>query len=206
MYRGSNEVNRIWSLVSCRARVVFGGIPLFASLLLVGRFALANDTNNCERMNTAEFKSPDAAWVAHLYGKVCDLGISSSAAVIVDLARTGAADAGTSVFSIDMPSDPSLWPRPRWESPKLLIIQLSSNVNVALQMSNFQDIRIQVLFCPVDPAKRNQWLAYRAAYHKWIEDMAAWSQTRKRDPGAAGPEPSQPMPPEGRKPDSSCQP
>jgi hypothetical protein len=81
VYGGSDEVNIIWSLVSYRARVCFGRILLWVSLLLVGRFALANDLNNCERMNTAEFKSPDATWVAHLYGKVCDLGISSSAAM-----------------------------------------------------------------------------------------------------------------------------
>jgi hypothetical protein len=133
VYWGSDEVNIIWSLVSYRGRVCFGRILLWVSLLLVGRFALANDLNNCERMNTAEFKSPDATWVAHLYGKVCDLGISSSAAVIVDLARSGAADAGTIVFSMDMPSDSSLWPSPRWESPKGFIIQIPNNANIAFK-------------------------------------------------------------------------
>ena len=84
-------------------------------------------------------------------------------------------------------------------------IRLPRSANIALQMANFQNIEVQVSFCPGDPAERERWLAYRSAYHKWVSDMAVWSQAKKRDPNAAGLEPVPPTPPPGANPDSSCE-
>jgi hypothetical protein len=155
-------------------------------------------------MNTSEYVSTDRHWVARVYGKVCDLGITSSAAIIVELARTELSDSGTPVFSMSMPSDKSAWPRPQWQSARRLAIAVPSNADIALHMASYQNVEIQVRFCPAEPGVRDRWLAYKAAYHKWIQDIAAWSQASARDPGAAGPKPAQPTPPGGLKPDSAC--
>lgn len=180
-------------------------------LLLVAVFwsascsVFAEGANNCESLNISELTSPDAHWVARVYGKVCDLGLASSAAVIVDLARSSSLQTRTVILSVDMPSDNSLWPKPRWESSGKLAIQLPSNANIALQMATFQDVEIQVRFCPTSPEERSRWLAYRAAYRKWVKDMSAWKESRRRDPSAGGSEPVQPTPPAGRAADSACQ-
>jgi hypothetical protein len=58
----------------------------------------------------------------------------------------------------------------QWESSKKIIVQLPPNANIALQMANFQNIEIQVRFCPGDPAERERWLAYNAAYHQWTKE------------------------------------
>ncbi|MFL6605063.1 MAG: hypothetical protein ACJ8R9_27540 [Steroidobacteraceae bacterium] len=128
----------------------------------------------------------------------------SSAAVLVDLARPEAPDNAVTVLSIDMPSEKALWPRVQWESSKKIIVQLPAKANVAVQMANFQNIEIQVRFCPGDPTERERWAAYRAAHHKWTRDMAAWSQMRNRDSASQSSKPVAPQPPEGRAPDSAC--
>lgn len=91
------------------------------------------------------------------------------------------------------------------ESSKKIAIQLPSNANIALQMANFQNIEVQVRFCPSDAAVRERWLVYSAAYHKWIADTAAWSQVKRRGPNAVGLEPVPPRPPSGGNPDFSCE-
>jgi len=180
-------------------------ILIGVSMLSESRVALAAN-ESCERTDVSEVTSPDARWVARIYGKLCDLGITSSAAVLVDLVRAQAPDTPVTVLSIDMPSNKGLWPHAKWEGAGRIVLELPSNANIALQMANFQNIDIQVRFCTGDPTERDRWLAYRAAYHKWIADMSAWTQARSRDPGAAGPQPRAPTPPGARPVDASCSP
>lgn len=175
-----------------------------ASLFFRPNVAHAGDADNCEHIDASEFWSPDAHWVARLYGYICNLGIMSSAAVKVDLVSAALPDSPVTILSVDMPSDKRHWPEPKWESPQALVIQLPSSANIALQMARFQNIEVQLRFCPSDPAIRDRWLAYRATYHQWVVDMAAWSRLRNQDPSKAGPEPVVPKPPEGREPDASC--
>ena len=188
------------------------GLRLAGLLILIclsifpgSRVALAAD-EGCERTDVSEVSSPDDHWVARIYGKLCDLGITSSAAVLVDLVRAQVPDTPVTVLSIDMPSNKGLWPRAKWEGAGRIVLELPSNANIALQMANFQNIDIQVRFCTGDPTERDRWLAYRAAYHKWIADMTAWTQARSRDPGTAGPQPRAPTPPGTRAVDPSCLP
>jgi hypothetical protein len=183
-----------------------GAAFLYASTLLEGRVAIASDSGNCERMDTSEFPSADGRWVVRVYGKVCDLGLVSLAAVLVDLARSGLSDQAVTVLSVDMPSDSSLWPRPEWESSSKLNIRLPSNANVALQMAAYQGVQIQVRFCATDPGERDRWLAFKAARRKWIEDMAKWARERQVNPSNAGPKPVQPEPPKASASDIACQP
>jgi hypothetical protein len=124
----------------------FARVFLCTSLLCGWHLAPASDADHCERMNSSELTSPDTHWVLHMYGKVCDLGIMSSAAVIVDLTRSESPSTSVTMLSIDMPSDNALWPKLRWESSKKIRIQLPVNTNIALQMANFQNIDIQITY------------------------------------------------------------
>lgn len=189
----------VWCLVSWLALI-------WTLLAFDSQLAFANDGESCDREGMKEFRSTDGRWIARVYGKTCDLGIMTSAAVLVDLVQAGVPDSAVTVLSIDMPTSENLWPKVQWESPNRLVIQLPANANIALQMANFQNIAIQVRFCPEDSAERSRWLAYRAEYRKWIADMAAWTQTKRRDPDSAGPEPIVPKAPKGREPVSSCEP
>lgn len=200
------EVSVFPNSVTFRGGAAIATVLLLARALFVGDAAFAKDVDNCQRINASEFMSPDSRWVAHLYGKVCDLGISSSAAVLVDLARVGSSAGPTVVLSIDMPSQDSQWPKPEWESSQSLAIQLSANSRIALRMAEFQNVTIQVRFCPGDPAVRDRWLAYGKSYRKWVDDMAAWSRALKSDPNREDPRPIPPKPPDGPKPESSCVP
>jgi hypothetical protein len=113
-------------------------------------------------------------------------------------------ESSVTILSVDMPSDKRKWPKPEWESSKKIVIQLPGSANIALQVASFQNIEIQLRFCPSDPANRDRWVAYKAAYHQWVVDMAAWSRLVSQDPHTAGPKPVSPTPPEGRQPDASC--
>jgi len=187
-----------------RRWMVLALMLICASLLWWPHLTRAQDANKCERSDTTEFRSPDAHWIARLYGNICDLGIMSSAAVKIDLAPAAAPNSSVTILSVDMPSDKPHWPKPEWESSKKIVVQLPTSANIALQMASFQSIEVQLRFCPGDPAIRDRWLAYKAAYHQWVVDMAAWSRSRNQDPRTAGPEPAAPRPPEGRQPDASC--
>ena len=168
---------------------------LCASAFCAPPEAFAANTNECERDHVSEYVSPDSHWVARVYGEMCDLGISSSSAVVVDLIRPGSSGPATTVLGMSRPHDQNRWPRPKWESPKVLAITLPASSDVALQMASFQHIQIKVSYCPADPEARAEWDGYRAAYHKWIQDTAAWIEASKRDPNTAGPKPAQPVVP-----------
>lgn len=177
---------------------------IYAALLFRPNPTRAEDASKCDRTDSAEFWSPDARWVVRRYGNICDLGIMSSAAVKLDLALATSPNSSVTILSVDMPSDKLQWPKPEWESSKKIVIQLPSSANIALQVASFQNIEIQLRFCPGDPANRDRWVAYKAAYHQWVVDMAAWSRLQNQDPHTAGPKPVSPTPPEGRQPDASC--
>ena len=188
-----------------KRRMVLAHTLIWANLFFWLRPSPAQGANKCEQIDVTEFKSPDARWFARRYGYVCDLGIMTSAAVKVDLVLAAApGSASTTILSVDMPSDKLQWPKPEWEAPKKLVLQLPASTNIALQMASFQGVEIQLRFCPGDSAIRDRWLTYKSAYHQWVVDMATWSKLRSQDPRAAGPEPVAPKPPEGAQPDASC--
>lgn len=137
------KVSRMAMQGACSRRLVRVLVVIWVSAFSASRVAMAK-SGDCESMDVSEVSSPDAQWVARVYGKICDDG------------------------------------------------QLSKD-------------RYQVRFCPSDPTERDRWLAYKAAYHKWVTDMTAWSKTRSQDPSAAGPEPRAPTQPGGRAVDPSCQ-
>lgn len=193
------------SKVSSFARVKLVAAWVILAICVVGTpDAYSHGATRCTRTGASVMRSPDGEWVARVYGKLCDLGIESSAAVMVDLARAKLPGSAVTVLSVDMPSNKSLWPKPIWVSAKELLIQLPASANVALQMASLQGIAISLKFCPSASTDRGEWLAYRAAYHKWIEDTAAWIRTEKRNPRTAGPKPVQPKPPEAQG--NSCTP
>src|SRR5262249_47050774 len=154
--------------------------------------------NKCERMDTSELSSPDARWFVRVYGKVCDLGIESSAAVIVDLALSESPDSAVTILSVDMPADKLGWPKPKWESSNRIIVQLPGSANIALQMAKVQNIEIALRFCPGGQAERDRWLVYKAAYRKWAGDVAAWARLSRQ--GAAGAKPAAPKALDGARP------
>lgn len=188
-----------------RPGIICTVVLISTSGLLSSAPAKANAPDNCQRIDTTELPSPDARWIARVYGKICDLGITSSAAVLVDLSRAGVKESPTTVLSIDMPADKKQWAKPKWETSQRLAIQLPGSANIALQMATLQDVAIQVRFCPNDQAQRSRWLVYKTAYHKWVADMAAWSQAKGRNSAAASSRPVPPVPPEGHEPDPSCE-
>jgi hypothetical protein len=176
-----------------QARAVCASAYLF--VVVVGAFAPTVYAANCSRIGMSKTVSPDGRWIARTYGKLCDLGIESSAAVIVDLMNASLHGIPVPILSVDMPSDRTDWPRPNWTSSKALSIKLPASAAIALQMASYQGIRIGLIFCPGAPADREAWSSYRVAYRKWIEDTSAWIQAEKQDPRAAGQKPVQPKPP-----------
>lgn len=165
--------------------------------------AAAEPATQCERTDTSEFRSPDGRWLARLYGESCDLGLSSSASVVVELARADDAHFRQNVLGMTMPSKKSGWPRVAWASPTKVLIDLPSSADIGLQMAYFQGVEIDVRLCPRDPANRARWLEYRASYRKWVKDNSAWIETKQRNPQAAGPPPERPTPP-GAVNDPTC--
>ena len=165
------------------------------AIMSVVSAAHAGGRERCSLTSMSTVDSPDGMWIARVYGKLCDLGIESSAAVMVDLVRAKLSERPVTVLSVDMPSNNYLWPKPKWISAKELLIQLPANANVALQIASVQGVNIRLKFCPSASANRKEWLSYQAAYHKWIEDTATWIRAEKQDPTKAGPEPTQPKPP-----------
>lgn len=183
---------------------------LFSIVILVssGHFAWpsrADAAERCEHTGTAKVISPNAQWVIRVYGETCDLGLTSSASVKVDLALAAPGSSAVSILSIDMPSDKLQWPRPKWESSSRIVIQVPSNANVALQMASFKNVNIELRFCPGGLAEHAAWSTYRSEYHKWVQDLAAWGKLRAQDPGTPLPKPAAPIPPQALQADASCE-
>lgn len=172
------------------------GLMLFA----LPASAAEESANQCDEIDARTSKSPDGTWTARLYGEVCDLGLSTSAAVVVELVHAGNARLRQDIFSVTMPSTKSAWPTLSWESPNKVLINVPSSAELALQVAYFQGGEVDVRFCP---ANRAGWLEYRASYRKWIADTTAWTQMEKRDPNSAVPKPVRPMPP-GPSVDPAC--
>lgn len=193
--------NRLRSLVRC-----FQVASLVCGWLLALPASAAEENGaHCDEIDTSTFKAPDGAWIAKVYGETCDLGLSSSASVVVELVRAGNTKFRQVVLSMTMPPTKSEWPRLAWESPKNVLIDVPSSAEIGLQMAYFQGVEIGLQFCPRDPAERARWLEYRASYRQWIADTSAWTEMKKKAPGSAVPKPVRPMPP-STVTDSTCSP
>jgi hypothetical protein len=166
--------------------------------LWVGSFAQAAPAEqdaHCDEMDSTSVSSPDGRWVARSYGEVCDLGLSSSASVVVELIRAGSVTLRQVVLGMTMPPNKTAWPKLAWGSSDKVLIDLPSNAQIGVQVANFQGVEVSVRFCPRDPTVRTQWLEYRASYRQWIADTSAWTQTKRRNPASTVPEPTRPKPP-----------
>ena len=150
---------------------------------------------HCDEMDATSISSPDGTWIAKSYGEACDSGLSSSAAVVVELVRAGSTTFHQVVLGMSMPSAKSGWPKVTWDSPNKLLIDLPSSAEIGLQVANFQGVEINLRFCPRDPAVRAGWIEYRASYRRWLADTTAWAEANKRKPASAGPKPTRPTPP-----------
>lgn len=157
--------------------------------------AAEESAKHCDEIDASTFKSPDGVWIARSYGEACDLGLSTSGAVVLELVRADNAKIRQVIFSMTMPPAKSAWPTIKWQSPNEILISAPSSAEIALQMAHFQGVEIDVRYCPRDPAVRARWLDYRAAYRKWIAETSAWTDMKKRDPNSAVPKPARPMPP-----------
>lgn len=162
--------------------------------------AAEKSANQCDEIHASTFASPDGTWNARSYGEVCDLGLSSSAAVVLELVHARDASIRQVIFSMTMPSMKSAWPTLSWDSPKKVLISAPSSAELALQVAYFQGVEVDVRFCP---ANRAGWLEYRTEYRQWLADTTAWTQMKKRDPNSAVPKPVRPMPP-GPPVDPAC--
>lgn len=172
------------------------GLVLFA----LPASAAGESAKQCDETDASKFESPDGTWIARSYGEVCDLGLSTSAAVVLELVHAGNARLRQVIFTMTMPPTKSAWPTLSWESPKKVLIKVSSSAEVGLQVAYFQGVEVEVRFCP---ANRARWLEYRASYRKWIADTTAWNEMKKRDPNSAVPKPARPVPP-GPSVDPAC--
>lgn len=133
-----------------------------ASLALA---APAEQDEHCDELDATSVSSPNGTWIAKAFGEVCDLGLSSSATVLVELIRAGSVNFRQVILGMDM------------------------------QVANVQGVEIDIRFCPRDPAIQAKWLEYRVAYRQWLADTSAWIEMKKRDPASAVPKPTRPMPP-----------
>jgi hypothetical protein len=165
------------------------------ALLLPLTRASSEAASNCDQMDVSTISSPDGSWMARVYGESCDLQLSSSAAVVVELVRAGSTRFPQVVLGMTMPSSKSGWPKVAWQSQTKLAIDLPSSAEIGLQVAHFQGIDVDVRFCPRDPAERARWLSYRTSYRQWLTDTSAWIEMKKRDPASLVPKPARPAPP-----------
>jgi len=169
------------------------GLLLMAFALMAT--AAEPKATHCDESDSSTFKVPNGVWTARLYGETCDLGLSSSASVVIELVRADNPTSRQVILGMTMPPTKAGRPRLAWESPNKILIDLPSSAEIGLQMAYFQGVEIDVRFCPRDPAARAGWLEYRASYRQWIADTSAWTEKRKQNPDSAGPKPVRPMPP-----------
>lgn len=133
-----------------------------------------------------------------VYSKLCDLGIMSSAAVLVDLARPETSDAAVTVKRFgprcsgnhrrrsscnyrQTPTSPCRWPISRtlkYKSASVRAILLNASAG-----------------WPTTPRITNG-----------PRNIEAWNQMKNCDSRAQSPKPGAPQPPEGRKPHPACAP
>jgi len=175
---------------------------LFVAIAVPAHSAMP--VGKCEQVDPSTFASPDGKWTAKLYGEVCDLGLSTSASVVIDLYRPNDPSISQTVLGIDMPSSRNLWPKPKWVSAKKLVVQLSPHNDIGLLVALFQGVAIEARACPASAAERAAWISYKAAYHKWIGDFATWTDKKLKDSNLAGPRPVAPTPPVSIELDLSC--
>jgi hypothetical protein len=150
---------------------------------------------SCDEIDVTSVSSPDGDWMARSYGEVCDLGLSSSATVVVELVRAGSVNFRHVILGMTMPSAKTAWPKVAWESPNKVLVDLPSNAQTGIQVAFFQGIEVNVRFCPRDPAVRASWLEYRVAYRQWLADTTAWIEAKKRDRASALSQPLRPTAP-----------
>lgn len=192
--------------VAFRLRVLVEKILLVLPVCMIFGSASGADDRvaRCDEIDVFELESPDTSWTARMYGETCDLGLATSASVVVELVRDGYPTIAQTVLGMSMPPRKADWPELSWESPSRLVIQLPSRAEIGLQMASFQGVEIDVRFCPSDPNDRAQWLEYRAAYKNWIDETAEWVKNQQeRDRNV--PKPIRPQPPKSTS-DGDCSP
>jgi len=70
-----------------------------------------------------------------------------------------------------------------------------NRAHILKQLSELEDIRIELKYCGDNPAERAQMAQYQAAFRKWMQDTTAWVEKRKRDPTDQTPRPKRPVEP-----------
>ena len=166
------------------------GLVLFVSIVGLGPPDVAAQGTACEKLDASELRSADDAWIAEIYGEVCDQGLYSSASVKVVLSYVAAPSISQVILGMTMPTAKSEWPTVEWGSTSKVVIDLPSSADIGLQVAHFQGIDVDVRFCP--PGDRASWLAYRASIRKWQSERIAWTEAKKRDPTFSDPEPVRP--------------
>jgi hypothetical protein len=157
--------------------------------------AHAEQERHCDETDVTSVSSPDGTWIEKSYGEICDLGLSSSASVVVELVRAGSVTFRQVVLGMTMPSTKSAWPKVTWKSSDKVLLDLPSSAEIGLQVANVQGVEVNVRFCPRDPAIRAKWLEYRVSYRQWTADTSVWTEMKKRNPAFAVPKPVRPTPP-----------
>ena len=161
-------------------------------------------SQSCEEHDVSVLRSPDGKWSAKLYGETCDLGLTTSASVNVDLYRSDAPAISQAILGIDMPSRKELWPVLNWNSSSRLAIKLSNRANIGLLVARFQNVEIRAQFCPTTAAERKAWQDYKAAYRQWISGTNEWSAAFRQNPQLAGTKPAAPKPPTNYDEGADC--
>ncbi len=144
-----------WALVSRRRTGRRAPhVPVLTAALLLSATPSpvhAENERRCEQLHKTTVTSPDGLWAAVMYEEVCDLGMTSSDAIVVDLAFPDNPSRTQAVIAMSTPSRRHLWPRVRWGSPSKLIVELAAGSQVALRMAHYQGVDVEVSHCADDP-------------------------------------------------------
>jgi len=168
---------------------------ILMATLLAPAGAIAEEVTDCDHSAAKTYASPDGRWVASVQEEVCAVGNRAAAAVNVDVSQSSDPKRTTRVFSMAVPRSRDQWPRVVWRGDNAMELWAPNRAHILKQLSELEDIRIELKYCGDNPAERAQMAQYQAAFRKWMQDTTAWVEKRKRDPTDQTPRPKRPVEP-----------
>lgn len=149
----------------------------------------------CDASESKITASPEGKWTAQVQERVCSTDRGAAAAITVEVVPKDAPDKAQRIAATAVPRSRDEWPRAIWRSETLLEVWVPNLAHVLEVKPGHEDVRVELKYCADDPEARQRVAQYQRDLKRWMEEVSAWAQERKRDPEGVGPRPKRPEEP-----------